>query len=251
MSPVTTPAVPDCYRGVWSRTLLQTPQDRDEHTFVRWLQTSHWHADLRIPTAVRAASPRPDLQQGFCGLTTVEPQGGAEVCTWHRQLDFQPPRPRPDAGRIEFDGPDRLIETGIHADYLEVWERVDGSTGRYAVLESHAADRTRLLIAGRFAMRVRARSAAWPAGTTPTDSLASLVQRHAAQAAQLLDFEISFGRLAQGRFWVEQSTLAALEGSDQACSVQRLSEGEAVVLGPAGESRWSVLEWEAGGSVLA
>lgn len=251
MSPVTTPAVPDCYRGVWSRTLLQTPDARDESSFVRWLQTSHWHADLRIPQAARASPQRPELQQGFCGLTTVEPQGGAEVCTWHRQLDFQPPRATPDAGRIEFDGPDRLIETGIHVDYLEVWERVEGSTGRYTVLESHGGDRTRLLIAGRFAMRVRARCASWPSGLTTADSLADLVQRHPAQAAALLDFEISFGRLAQGRFWVEQSTLAALEGGDEACSVQRLSEGEAVVLGQADESRWSVLEWEAGGSVLA
>ncbi len=244
------PSVPDRYRGVWSRTLLQTPGTRDERSFVRWLQTSYWHADLRIPPAARAVPSRPDLQQGFCGLTTVEPQGGAEVCAWHRQLDFQPPRATPDAGRIEFDGPDRLIETGIHADYLEVWERVDGSTGRYAVLESHGADRTRLLIAGCFAMRVRARSTPWPPGTTTTDSLADVVQRHAGLAVPLLDFEISFGRVVQGRLRVEQSTLAGLEGCDEACSVQRLSEGEAVVRGPAGESLWKVLEWEAGGSVL-
>ena len=68
--------VPERYRGVWSRTLLQTPERRDDTTFVRWLQTTQRHADLRIP-----AGPRdPAALQGFCGRTAVDEPGGDEVC---------------------------------------------------------------------------------------------------------------------------------------------------------------------------
>jgi hypothetical protein len=28
-----------------------------------------------------------------------------------------------------------MVETGVYGDYLEVWERLAGSTGRYAVLD--------------------------------------------------------------------------------------------------------------------
>ena len=46
--------VPARYRGVWTRTLLETPEVRDDTTFVRWLQLGRWHADLRIPLVARA-----------------------------------------------------------------------------------------------------------------------------------------------------------------------------------------------------
>jgi hypothetical protein len=95
-------SVPDRYRGVWSRTLLQTPSLRDGHTIVRWLQTSLWHADLRVPVRARLAAgdagdhageaARLALQQGFCGVTEVELSHGEEVCAWHRRVDFQPTR---------------------------------------------------------------------------------------------------------------------------------------------------------------
>ena len=67
--------VPERYHGVWVRTLLETPEGRDTTTWVRWLQTSQWHADLRVP-----AGPRPQpspaglaQQQGFCGITQITP----------------------------------------------------------------------------------------------------------------------------------------------------------------------------------
>lgn len=49
--------VPADLRGVWVRTLLQTETlaehvgapPSDTTTWVRWLQTSRWHADLRVP----------------------------------------------------------------------------------------------------------------------------------------------------------------------------------------------------------
>jgi len=35
--------VPDRYFGVWSRTLLETPDTRDTTTLVRWMQLGQWH----------------------------------------------------------------------------------------------------------------------------------------------------------------------------------------------------------------
>lgn len=248
------PAVPDRYRGVWARTLLQSPGMRDDSSFVRWLQTSRWHADLRVPAGARppgATEPvAPEslaCQQGFCGVTTVRADADGEVCEWHRHVDFQPPRSRPDAGRMVFETPDRLVETGLHADYLEVWQRVPGSTGRYVVLEAlpDAASDTRgwLLVAGDWAMRVRPRRAAWPADTTQHDGLADLLRRHPEAGSSLLDFEISFGRLEGDRLAIARSTIVDLEGRTETCVVQRVADDEARVQGPRGATRWRIVEW--------
>ena len=221
---MTADPVPERYHGVWARTLLETPAGRDTSTFVRWLQTAHWHADLRIPLAARAGAGAGAgdlaLQQGFCGITTVAPQGGREVCTWQRRLDFQPPGLTPDAGYIEFDGTERLIETGVHGSYLEIWERLPGSARPVAMQEFTEVDGRsgRLLRAGAYAMRVRPRTLAWPADTRAGESLADLAQRQPAARAGLLDFEISFGPLRETpaglRWQIEQSTLPALAGSE-------------------------------------
>lgn len=241
--------VPEHYRGVWSRTLLQTPTLHDNTTFVRWLQTARWHADLRVPPGARSTPARLAAQQGFSGVTTVHQEGDAQTCTWHRELDFQPPRGTPDAGTITFETPDRLIETGIHSTYHEVWERVPGSTGRFAALESDTG--ARLLVAGKFLMHVRPRTVAWPGDTTSADSLADLVQRHPLQAASLLDFEISHGELANGRLLITHSTLPALEGHEHACTITLQADHTAGVLGPWNEAFWRVLDWEGMGERLA
>jgi hypothetical protein len=247
--------VPPRYRGVWSRTLLQTPDTLDDTTFVRWMQTPRWHADLRVPAGARGATdatpPMLALQQGFCGITSVDRQDGAETCAWHRQLDFQPPGPDPDIGRVVFESPDRLIETGIHRQYREVWERVPGSTGRFVALEAVPASadgaRTLLLVAGRFAMRVRSRSTVFPQGAT---SLAALAQSRADGWQGLLDFEISFCLLEAGRLSVQRSTLPGLEGQSEACNIRRSGKREAVVSGPTGATRWNVLDWDADSAVI-
>lgn len=242
-------AVPDRYRGVWVRTLLQTPTLRDDTTFVRWMQTSSWHADLRVPATARpvnaqdAAAQRAS-QTGFCGVTTVEVQGADEVCTWHRQFDFQPPGRHPDAGRIVFETPDRLIETGVHGDYLEVWERLPGSSSRFIALEGPAQHR--LLIAGGFAMFVKPRTAPWPADVHAGASLAQAIQQHPHQACALLDFEISYGRLKEGLFAIEHSSRPEFDHRQRLCHIGRLQGDEALVLwGGEGDDAqpWRIQEW--------
>ncbi len=234
--PATLP-VPPAYRGVWMRTLLETPGARDDSTLVRWMQLGRWHADLRIPVAARAGrsawllakdSPQQRallaMQQGFCGVTQVSQEAAGEVCTWHRLVDYQPPGPHPDAGLMVFETPDCVIETGVHGVYREVWRRLPHSTGRLiALAEPARADgqaSARLFMAGQYLLRVRPQRAAGP------------------------DFEISFGTLASGRWQLQHSTLPALEGQSLAFALQRSGTGTAQLTGDLGTAHWNILEWE-------
>jgi hypothetical protein len=138
--------VPARYRGIWRRTLLQTDDASDTATTVFWLQAARWHADLRIPAG------RPDFggiaslddccaarrawlatQQGFAGITTVRTGRDGELCSWQRLFDLQPPQGQPDEGWMVFE-PGLLVETGVHARYLEHWRPVPQTAGRMAVL---------------------------------------------------------------------------------------------------------------------
>lgn len=198
--PIPEHPVPPRYRGVWQRTLLQTPEGRDTTTRVHWLQTEGWHADLRVPAGIDPATPAGRAQlQGFCGITRISGghDGQPEVCTWHRRWDIQPPRSTPDAGHMVFETPDRLIETGVHAQYLEVWQRLPGSDGPFRALAQvdDQGDPTGVwrFEAGRYALQLRggSRSAAdWPADLQPDETLAQVLQRHPALAPVLLDFEL-------------------------------------------------------------
>ncbi len=242
--------VPDRYHGVWQRTLLQTPATHDTTTWVRWLQTSLWHGDLRVPPeADRTTVAGRAGQQGFGGTTLITQPDPAqpEICTWQRQIDLQPPRSTPDAGHMVFESPDVVHETGIHGQYFEVWERLPGSLGTRIALAALDATGTptaeRLLVAGRYLMHLRPRTAPWPLSTAPDDTLVDAVARHPQQAEALLDFAIAFGTLEHGEWAIERATVPALEGLAQDFSLQRESEHLAVVGNARLPRRWRVLEW--------
>jgi hypothetical protein len=241
--------VPDRYRGVWVRKLLDTPQQRDQTTFVRWLQTGVWHADVRIPVdrpGVEVQTQRA-AQQGFCGVTQVAQQAQGDVCTWHRRFDFQPPRTDVDAGVMVFETPERVIETGVHAPYLEIWERLPGSTGRFIALarldEAGNDTRERFLVAGRYAMHVRPRHIDWPRDTQDGQTLSGVLARYPAMARELLDFEISFGTLDGEQWVIERSTLPAMQGVSQAFAVRQLDQTQAAIDSPTCHGHWQILEW--------
>jgi hypothetical protein len=249
--------VPDAYLGVWNRTLLETPNRRDECSLVMWLQTPRWHADLRIP------AERPDFsgvnhltdcddeqlawlarQQGFCGFTKVE----GERCTWHRQLDFQPANGSRDIGRMVFDG-ERVIETGVESDYLEIWERLPHSRGGTAALElvverSELPSRPAwLFVAGDCFMFVRGRAHSLPNAI----DLSSLIVQVRPSRAQLLDWlnvEISFGHRSGATPWrIEHSTLPFREGQviTHPGAIQR--RGHQIAVEGNNERRWMILDW--------
>ncbi len=231
------PLVPPRYRGVWKRSLLETPDLRDETTFVRWMQLGRWHADLRVPAAARierAVLPLSECsqqqlallmtQQGFCGVTQVTTGAGGEVCTWHRLVDYQPPESGPDAGVMVFETPDCIIETGIHGVYREIWRRLPHSTGRLiALAEPERLDgqaSARLFIAGQYLMRVRPQCRTGP------------------------DFEISFGPIESERWHIQQSTLPELKGQRLTFSTCRCGPTTTQVHGDLGALEWNILEWE-------
>lgn len=93
------PPMPVAYRGVWARTLLETPAGRDTDTWARWVQTAHWQGSL-----------------AHDGVRVAE-------CA-----------PGPGAARSVFQTPDRVVQFGVHERHLAVWERVPGSQGRHIVL---------------------------------------------------------------------------------------------------------------------
>lgn len=234
-----TPAVPARYRGVWQRTLLETAGSVDDSSWVRWLQLGHWHADLRVPHAARAGpvgapswpygpqlQAQLALQQGFAGVTQVETGVAGEICTWHRLVDYQPAGARPDAGHMSFDRPDRMVETGVHGVYREVWQRLEGSTGRSAALAEPArADGrppARLFLGGRYLMRVRPCADVWQP-----------------------EFEISFGTLEARHWRIEHSTRPEYEGRRLTLTLERTGLDQAqVAMDGAASQPWHILEWE-------
>jgi len=215
--------VPEAYVGLWRRTLLRAPGVEDTATRVFWLQTPSWHADIRVPVDRPSLSDCAGLgalslegmralarQQGFAGITEVE----GELCRWHRRYDYQPPSGFNDVGRMQFEGPDRLLEYGVEQDYFEVWERVPG-TGESQVLEQGDRDGRPMLqlSLGPWVMLVRPRRTALDRAAGLSDLVAAADY---AQRVALLDFEISFGRqdASCGRSRIELSTLPWLEGTD-------------------------------------
>ncbi len=236
--------VPPRFRGVWQRSLLRTPDGDDTTTTVRWLQASRWHADIRVP------ADRPDFtgvnsldecspaqlqwlatQQGFAGVTRVDPEN--DDTAWLRIVDFQPPSALPDEGHAAFrDG--MLVETGIHADYLEHWHKVPGSDDGFAVLRQAEVSRPAwLLVAGHCVMYVRPRATDFDAGGWGAgDSL-----------CQQLDFEISYGVRTQDGWTIAHSTLPWREGQSMALALPEADDRDVHLVIDGEASRWTVLEW--------
>lgn len=222
-------SVPSGFLGVWRRTLLAVPgRPDDTESAVYWLQTPHWHGDLRLPAG------RPDFagcraladctpeqrrwlagQQGFAGITEVRTVPTADeihtYCQWHRQVDFQPVRAGRDYGRMAFrDGGATVEEYGVDAEYRETWVHLPRSTGPTGAWRKPAAGcfGELLLVAGACFFHLRDRARPLPPGA----DLPALALRP--DGAALLDMELSFGswEAAAARGTITHSTLPWREG---------------------------------------
>ena len=111
--------VPTWATGAWRRTLLEWDDGEDRSTDVLYLQTPVLFADIRI------ASRRDQESEGFAGHATVNGQ----ICRWHRPIDVKPKDGDGDVGVMYRRG-DRMIECGVHRNYLEDW-RLVGDTGQH------------------------------------------------------------------------------------------------------------------------
>jgi hypothetical protein len=134
--------MPPVYHGVWQRTLYAGAGDEGRHIEDRtprviWLQTAHWHADLRVP------ADRPDFvgvmsleecnreqlvwlasQTAFVGLTRIE----GHFCTWHRLLDLRPGLEK-DIGEMIWLDDGTLEERHPQGHYIEHWEQQPAGSG--------------------------------------------------------------------------------------------------------------------------
>lgn len=253
----TSDAVPKRYRGIWQRSLLETALLRDTDTTVFWLQSAYWHADIRIPPGmpdfsnVRALADCDPVQlawlarqQGFAGRTELSITETAEVCQWHRRLDFHPSTGIADIGDMQFEA-ELLLETGLDGAYLEHWNRLPDSSDGFAVLQllapdDHSAAPAQVLfIAGDYVMHVKGRSIDWPEASTHAARLALL-----AASKALLDFEISFGRRTLNGWTTLHSTLPWLIGSTVTLGFgPRLGKEMTLTIDTVAQN-WKILEWD-------
>ena len=226
-------SAPISYQGLWRRRLLEQNGQIDRDTTVYWLQIGCLYADIRIP------ANRPDCeslsgasaktlqalahQQGFAGHLDVD----GNVLTWHRWLDYQPPAPVADVGRVHFER-DVLIEHGMLANYREEWVRtaIPGSDRIGLVLEAElradGRERSRrgvFIAMGSAFMIAIAREQDLSVFETNDQSVLTTLEQLVADSNRpeterraLLDCGIDFGR-RHGRDWqICLSTLPAREG---------------------------------------
>jgi hypothetical protein len=92
-------------------------------------------------------------------------------------------------------------------------------------------------------MLVRPRRSGWPPNTPVGQSLAELLAQQPELAPALLDFEISFGSLDGGIWWIEQSTLPNLSGVRFALTLEQTDATQARINSPAVAAQWQILEW--------
>jgi hypothetical protein len=123
-------------QGHWRRAWLRAPGVEDHDTAVHWLQVGSIYADIRIPArrpdvrGARALAELPDRTllhlmraEGFAGEIALE----GDVCTWRREINWHGAPEGVDAGRLRFDDGGALLEDGVHAEYGESWDRIDGA----------------------------------------------------------------------------------------------------------------------------
>jgi hypothetical protein len=212
-------AVPQHYLGVWERKILRVgsgPEDRSTRVF--WIQTPHWHADLRVPAdrpsfsgvASLAACSAEQLQwlsrqEAFAGITTV----AGDRCWWHRMLDFQFRRSQ-DVGRMAFTG-EQVEEFGIAADYHELWQRLPGTGAAARAWQDSAGPRRIACIAGDRFVYLRERRV-WDAVAVRIQGRIERGEASRGELEAFVDFEASFGRIEGDAARIELSTLPWREG---------------------------------------
>lgn len=194
--------VSDC-TGLWRRTLLvDADGSHDTTTDVLWLQGITAFVDLRRPV------PRnPAAQDGFAGWLHQD----GDVFEWTRFTGLQPEGEHPDAGRMHWDG-DVLVETGIHADYIEHW-MLEPATGQCWALTLAGPGGSQALLlraGGRFGWATRTADGA----------------------------EISLGTVSGPRWTITDSSDSARDGADLA---PRLNAQKLTV---AGDAAWTVTDSE-------
>jgi hypothetical protein len=222
--------------GVWRRTLVREADgSTDRSTTATWLQGSSLFADLRQPPGLAEMAggaclkdlERPLLlalcgQRAFAGSLIED----GDVFSWIRRMDLHPPAPHPDAGTLRWEG-DKLVEEGLHEAYVEHWELVEQSTRGLAsaLLEDPQEGCTGVLVrAGSWFGYARDRSVPLPTPSVPLVEQVLGCSRRA-EAAALLDCEVSVGRVHADRWEIVRSTLPHRVGVRLGPELNRAGDG--------------------------
>jgi hypothetical protein len=123
----------DELHGLWRRDWLRAEGVDDSTTRVFWGQSGTHFVDVRAPLE------RPNLKgmkcfaelDASCLLRLMESEGfagnidlTADICTWHREINWHGHTQSIHAGRLWFsEQSDILIEDGIHGQYREQWRK--------------------------------------------------------------------------------------------------------------------------------
>ncbi|MEX0809192.1 MAG: hypothetical protein WD044_10740 [Dongiaceae bacterium] len=114
-------SIPAWAVGAWRRELLEWDDGEDRRTEVLWLQTPILFADIRNPV------DDSKMPEGFAGHLSVTGQ----TCRWNRPIDVKPKGGDGDIGVVSTRGT-RMIELGVHRNYLEEWRRIDEGKTHFA-----------------------------------------------------------------------------------------------------------------------
>jgi hypothetical protein len=244
--------------GLWTRSLQAWPDGRrDTTTQVGWLQGIASYADLRQPPTIigrfgharclhdlsLADCEQLALQQAFAGIFVARAEGHE----WLRVIDYQPPRPTRDIGRLYWQD-DILIEEGLQGEYIEHWHR-DPQLPLLpcAALTLRGLDDERwgsLLRVGNLFMLARDRQCPVQGG-----SLAAAVAGAAdlAAARALVDFEISAGVITAEAWQITRSTLPFRVGASLTCQMSGEARLHTADLSPEGAAitrHWEIISAE-------
>jgi len=260
--------VPDWLVGLWRRESITLDDGSvDATTTVYWAQSPREFIDIRIPADrpdvgrvgdLSELSPRQMLalanQKGFAGYTELE----ADLCTWHRQIDFRPSTGRPDTGMVRVEG-DTLYEEGdpesvVGAGYREVYRRESGGGRLCAALTREAKNRGRegqiapaamLILMDDHFMYARDRTAPLPSAETLKELITQKLAEAPSSAHQLLDCEVSVGHLGTGAAAsrIDLSTIPTRERQPlfPAVSARPLTADTIAITGGGLEATWRVL----------
>jgi hypothetical protein len=211
--------LPSWLLGVWSREWIQRQGVQTSPYTVRYLQTPSLFGDVRLPLnrpKLLHATSFADLtdgelgslakQRGFIGHTTV----GNLISTWHHEVDFQPPDPDADVGRIERVGKGRMREQALDRSYTELWWSLTSGDDRFLAVRVERAGRLDriLLVAGDYFFYGRNRAKDLPAAAS-LDALIATTHATRSEIIAYLDCELSVGRIRVGSTpWeIQYSTL--------------------------------------------
>jgi hypothetical protein len=176
---------------------LRLPAGRPDFTNISCLR------QLQVPQLRWLAG-----QQGFAGTLRLD----GDLAWWRRGMDFQPPTQAADRARLRLAG-DILEERGTEACYLEQWQREPGPLEPAFGLKlrgTNRRDKGYLVRVGNRFMYARARRQPLPAAFNLLALIDSTLDLATKQ--DLLDFEISSGRIDHGVWLIERSSLPFREG---------------------------------------